>query len=360
MTHLAIGDFVYQRVYLQALKRQYPHLKIDIWIDDCRRKRQYWHRERNNSLGQWLNSEPYLNFVYSNAESAEHRIDLQHQAQQKNYDLVFFIATQRGHDYARVAKEIGTNAKVIGACSVSKASRFLTAMNMSPFAKLDGYFLISKKQRREQTIGNLYAQWFSQCLPLQLPDQHSEQDFQIPLPLAPTKMLEKEINHIQALAGGIPKRIIFINHLSTSVKRNMRWTTLETVVNHLQRANPEMFFVISLPPGRLTEFSEKLRNSNQINQQQIMPFSATDNFFKLPAMIQFCDLIISVETAAMHLAEALHKPQLVLMRKSALSWQPERAKGVLLGRRQVDDISARKIVDKAQQLLDTVFFAAKN
>ncbi len=34
MTHLAIGDFLYQGVWLNALKAKYPHLTIDVWFDD--------------------------------------------------------------------------------------------------------------------------------------------------------------------------------------------------------------------------------------------------------------------------------------------------------------------------------------
>jgi len=51
-------------------------------------------------------------------------------------------------------------------------------------------------------------------------------------------------------------------------------------------------------------------------------FSAVDNFFQLPAMLAQCDLIISVETSIMHLANAVHVPVVALMRKKNPEWAP--------------------------------------
>jgi ADP-heptose:LPS heptosyltransferase len=51
-------------------------------------------------------------------------------------------------------------------------------------------------------------------------------------------------------------------------------------------------------------------------------FSAEENFFQLPAMLQLCDLIISVETAVMHLANAVGVPVLALMRQKNPEWAP--------------------------------------
>ena len=51
-------------------------------------------------------------------------------------------------------------------------------------------------------------------------------------------------------------------------------------------------------------------------------FSATDNFFQLPAMLAECELIISVETAVMHLANAVHVPVVALMRQKNPEWVP--------------------------------------
>lgn len=47
----------------------------------------------------------------------------------------------------------------------------------------------------------------------------------------------------------------------------------------------------------------------------VQPFTARDDFWELPAMLQRSDLIITVETSVMRFCFALlHKPQVVLMR----------------------------------------------
>jgi hypothetical protein len=47
-----------------------------------------------------------------------------------------------------------------------------------------------------------------------------------------------------------------------------------------------------------------------------------ENFFQLPAMLACCDLIISVETAVMHLANAVQVPVIALMRQKNPEWVP--------------------------------------
>ena len=50
--------------------------------------------------------------------------------------------------------------------------------------------------------------------------------------------------------------------------------------------------------------------------------SAEENFFRLPAMLVACDLIVSVETAVMHLANAVHVPVVALMHGKNPEWAP--------------------------------------
>jgi heptosyltransferase III len=42
----------------------------------------------------------------------------------------------------------------------------------------------------------------------------------------------------------------------------------------------------------------------------------------LPAILSQCQLIISVETAVMHLANAVHVPVIALMRQTTPEWAP--------------------------------------
>ena len=50
MTHLALGDYVYQGAFLKALADAYSGLQIDVWIDDCRSNQKSWHSGRNSPI----------------------------------------------------------------------------------------------------------------------------------------------------------------------------------------------------------------------------------------------------------------------------------------------------------------------
>lgn len=66
--YLMIGDFFYLQNYFKKLTEIYPHLKIDIWIDEYK-GRSYlvrWRKKRDNILYDWLASTPYLNKIYKN------------------------------------------------------------------------------------------------------------------------------------------------------------------------------------------------------------------------------------------------------------------------------------------------------
>jgi len=56
--------------------------------------------------------------------------------------------------------------------------------------------------------------------------------------------------------------------------------------------------------------------------KQVQLFSAQENFFQLPAVLSMCQLIISVETAVMHLANAVLVPVIALMRQTSPEWTP--------------------------------------
>lgn len=40
MSHLALGDYIYQGPFFKALVESHPNIRLDIWIDDCRKKRK--------------------------------------------------------------------------------------------------------------------------------------------------------------------------------------------------------------------------------------------------------------------------------------------------------------------------------
>lgn len=109
----------------------------------------------------------------------------------------------------------------------------------------------------------------------------------------------------------------------------------------------ETFFIINGIPEIFPEI-EALINTH--NLKNTVPFSALENYFELPAMLEACDLIISVETAVMHLANAVHVPVIALMRIKTLEWVPLNAEltTLIFTPKRADvisDIPASRVID---------------
>lgn len=81
----------------------------------------------------------------------------------------------------------------------------------------------------------------------------------------------------------------------------------------------DVCFIINTVPEEM-ERTKKFFDKHGIQNTYL--FSADHNFFQLPAIMSQCDLIISVETAVMHLANAVHVPVIALMRQKNPEWAP--------------------------------------
>ncbi|MGN5479015.1 glycosyltransferase family 9 protein [Cupriavidus basilensis] len=78
-------------------------------------------------------------------------------------------------------------------------------------------------------------------------------------------------------------------------------------------------FIVNAVPQELAHAREVITGYGLARTEL---FSAEENFFQLPAILAQCDLIISVETAVMHLANAVHVPVIALMRQKNPEWVP--------------------------------------
>ena len=108
MTHLAIGDFIYQGVWLNALKEKYPHIAIDIWFDDCRRKPHSWAAGRNKTLGEWLETDGSFDTIYPIVSDLAERKAQIAAASSKGYDLIVFVGKNRSEQFAKIARQISS------------------------------------------------------------------------------------------------------------------------------------------------------------------------------------------------------------------------------------------------------------
>jgi ADP-heptose:LPS heptosyltransferase len=357
VAHLALGDFCYLQSCFRALAQAYPHLKIHLWIDERRRTRKpsAWPHLKKYALYDWVDQCPWFDKVYKETYSpALYRASLQ-AAQQENYPIVISLAELDRHKYALLARKISPAGFVVGH---KKQVRRYDLIKQLIYRKLDATLPMRPKQAaRGEHISDVYADWFKRLFGLRIApsarfpvlqiderwrrqarEQFAAWGFgngpaHLPAPLPPTAP------------------VIFLNAYSKSIERS--WP-LERIVEliHAMQAEPawrDAGFVVNAVPEDLAR-ARALFEREQLARTHL--FSAEDNFFQLPAMLSLCSLVISVETAVMHLANAVHVPVIALMRQKTPEWAPiDKVSSTVITVPQAQDWVERIGVDEVMGVL---------
>ena len=348
ITHLAIGDFTYLQNFFSAFSHAYPHLQIDIWIDEVRRTNDpnKWEFLKKYSLYDWAENCSFFKKVYRQTYSPDLLQQSIIDARKENYPLVVSLATLRPHNYARLAREVGPNAFTVG---IRGKTRWYAPWDAAAYKQLDATFAPFKAPKGGYHITDVYADWFQQLGGVSVTTENRLPFVHIPdewTNYATRQLTEWGITS-ERLAQG--DKIVFINAFAKTKKRCWPLENVAELVIAMRKL-PEWkqtHFVINAVPQELKNV-KTIFNAYQISDTYV--FSASDNFFQLPAILQRCHLIISVETAVMHLANAVQVPVIALMRQKNPEWVPidhQRSTVVMTERRSewVDAIPVEKIVD---------------
>ncbi|AWL10560.1 hypothetical protein HMF8227_00052 [Saliniradius amylolyticus] len=331
MSHLAIGDYIYQRTFLQQVRQKYPQLQLDIWLDDFRPRPKAWSAGRASLLKGWLESESFIDRVYPLAKDEAHRQQLLQMARSNGYDAVFFIATARSSYYAKYARFIADKSY----CSGLKPSGVLSPIGYWRFSRLDDCV---PDDFDGSSIHRIYGQRFQALTGIKPAIEVA------PLTLNGTAV--RRVN--RAIANwhkpfGTQKSVL-VNHLSTTYKRDYSWTKMVDVIEQLAKVHPECLFIINTPPHQKQEV-ESLTKSLSKERGLACVASSSDGVFELAAMVQAVNAVLTVETAIAHLASVFDKPQVTLMRQQSAHWCPPNASKVLFSSRYINDIPPEKVTD---------------
>jgi ADP-heptose:LPS heptosyltransferase len=318
IAHLALGDFAYLRGCFQALARAYPHLKIHLWVDERRRTRRAseWAHLKKYALYDWLAECRYIDKVYNETYCPQGYRESLEDARQEDYPIVVSLAMLERHKYASLARSISPHGFVVGQ---KKYVRPYDLPKRLIYRKLDAT-IPAYTPTSHQHISDIYAGWFTQLFGIEI------------APAARFPALDiadkwKDFARAQFAdwgfmgADGKPSRVIFVNAFSKSVERS--WP-LERVIGLIRTMRCEQDwgdagFVVNVVPEELARARELFAGAGL---ERTHLFSAEDNFFQLPAILSLCELVISVETAVMHLANAVHVPVIALMRQNNPEWAP--------------------------------------
>jgi heptosyltransferase III len=325
ITHLAIGDFLYWQTYFKAFHERYPHIKIHVWVDEIRRTWKWWKWAglRRYSLYDWLKACPFIEKVYCETYSPFALFSSIKMARVENYPLIIALTTLRAHKYALIARLAGPKAFVAG---------FVQRMNWSWFHIIPSLLYRVLDARCPQKVSNmepgyhitdLYAAWFEKLFGMEVAAEARRPFMDIPRDWRTNARLTLLKWGVTSAANGREHKpkTVFINIFAKDKKRCWTVGAAFDLIDMLkaQEYFSQAFFIVNTMPGELRIMQQALRQRGASN---VILFSAQEHFFQLPAIIELCDLVVSVETAVMHIAAALKVPVVALMRTKNPEWVP--------------------------------------
>jgi heptosyltransferase-3 len=319
ITHLALGDFAYLQSCFQAFAQAYPHLKVHLWVDERRRTRNpaAWAHLKTYALYDWLDQCPCFDKIYKETYSpALYRRSLD-EARREGYPVVVSLAELERHKYAILARKISPQGFVVGQ---KKRVRRFDFVKRFIYRKLDAFIpALPSSDYRGQHISDIYAGWFTRLFGLRIPRAAR-------YPVLAIEERWRRYAREQFAAWGFATGpgaapVLFLNAYSKSVERS--WP-LERIVELIRAMQAKAAwrgagFVVNVVPEDLARARALFANERLAHTHL---FSAEDNFFQLPAVLSLCSLSVSVETAVMHLANAVHVPVIALMRQKTPQWAP--------------------------------------
>jgi heptosyltransferase-3 len=316
IAHLALGDYTYLQNCFAAFARAYPHLKLHLWVDEVRRTADVaqWPHLKKNVLYDWLAACDFIDKVYDqNYSPALFQASIQ-DARREQYPIVVSLATLRPHFYAHLAREISPDGFVTG---FRKPLGFGLHRYFS-YRKLDASMDPDPADRSAAPhISDVYAGWFRQLANVDIPPAG-----RIPFVHIPERYIEGARARLAEWGfAGRQGKLVFINPFAKTRKRCWPVERVAELITTM-RAQPEWreaCFIVNAVPQEINNVKAMLAE-RQLDRTEL--FSANENFFQLPAMLAQCDLIVSVETAVMHLANAVGVPVVALMRQKTPEWAP--------------------------------------
>lgn len=347
MTHLALGDFIYHGPMLKAIKKAYPHLQIDIWMDDCRDRPKAWRKNRSDILESWISQTGIADVIFPIATKKGERETLIRRASRRQYDIIFYLVSSRIDSFAKTAYEISNTALIAGNTPDSVVQKLKSIRSLRRVSHRFNYNLHDEHTH----IFEKYKLYYEHCFG----ELHVAQEDVYGLNIAiPSNIqnetdgwyTEKQFLHCSPL--------VMINPISTSKKRDLHGETLGGLIKALLEKYPDIHILINVPPSSQVGIKGLMKNF-QISDgesKKVSVFSAEDEFFSLPAIMQKCDFVVTVETSVMHIAASLNVPQLAIVRRSASKWRPLRAKQLFWSEGDIGDCDSQALIATTLATID--------
>jgi heptosyltransferase-3 len=324
VAHLALGDFTYMQNCFRTFAQAFPHIKMHLWVDELRRTSDptQWEHLKRYSLYDWVHACSMFEKIYSETYSPQLFKQSIQQAQAEHYPIVVSFAVHHRHRYAKLMRQLSPDGFTVGQ---KKQVQLFEIHKLLMYRKLDAfipaYKIIKQAHLDVPHISAIYANWFHQLFGITIPDSDRFPFVNIPerwQHYAKQQFCEWGFG---STAENTNEKVIFLNGFSKAKDRSwplLRVFELASEMKKLPKWRTAKF-IINVVPECMNE-AKALHAQLQLDHIQL--FSAEENFFQLPAVLSLCQLIISVETAVMHLANAVHVPVIALMRQTNPEWAP--------------------------------------
>ena len=317
IAHLAIGDFTYLQNDFRAFAQAFPHLQVDLWVDEVRRtdNATQWPHLKSYVLYDWAEGCGLFGKVYRDTYSPALYAQSIQTAQAAHYPIVVSLATLRPHLYARLARQIAGTGMALG--MRAKTGLFQLHYPLA-YRSLDATIAPHPIQASPNThISGVYADWFRQLAGITVTPPERFPFVDVPAQWTAGALRQLSTWDIDPAV----QKLVFINPYAKTKKRCWPLEHVAELIRAMQgdRAWRDSAFVVNAVP-------QELANARALFDSRALPrthlFSAEQSFYELPALLAQCTLIISVETAVMHLANAVHVPVIALMRQKNPEWVP--------------------------------------
>ncbi|MBS1187571.1 MAG: glycosyltransferase family 9 protein [Burkholderiaceae bacterium] len=350
IAHLALGDFAYLQNCFHQFAAAYPHIKLDLWVDELRRtdRAADWPFLQKYALYDWLAACPYFSRVYNQTYSPALFEQSVLEAQRQDYPVVISLAVLHRPEYARLARRISPSGFVVG----QRKGWFPDPSKYLAYRQLDAAIpAYSSSKVGSAHISEIYAGWFGAMFGAQAVPQDRFPFVEIPLEWQ--RRAREQFEAWGFAHHGERGKVVFVNAFSKAQERNWPLERVVELIRALRQTEgyADAGFIVNAVPEEMARVQALLEAAGLARTHW---FSADENFFQLPAVLSLCNLIISVETAVMHLANAVQVPVVALMRQRNPEWVPiDRARSTIItvpGKRDwVAAITVEQVVTVVQQ-----------
>lgn len=316
VAHLALGDFTYLQNCFRAFVRAYPHIRVHLWVDETRRTKDatQWEHLRKYSLYDWIDDCGLFDKVYKETYSPALLARSINEAQRQHYPIVVSLAVLQRHFYAALIHKLSPDGFTV---AQKKRVRPWDIPKHLIYRKLDAFIPAYVARAADLPhISAIYAGWFRTLFSLEM---SAEERF----PFVHISQRWRDYAERQFTTWEFSKdnKVLFLNAFSKSPERS--WP-LERVIELAAAIRRRPYwenacFVVNVVPEQMAAARQLFAGCTL---GRVKLFSAEENFFQLPAVLSLCNLIISVETAVMHLANAVNVPVIALMRQTSPEWTP--------------------------------------